>query len=106
MAEEIIISVSPHETRVAVVEQGLMQEIFLERSHTPGTVGNVYKGKVLRVLPGMQSAFVDIGHAKAAFLHVTDLIDTHEAMMEKRGRTLQCCPSTNSCTRARSCWFR
>jgi ribonuclease G len=85
MAEEIIISVSPHETRVAVVEQGLMQEIFLERSHTPGTVGNVYKGKVLRVLPGMQSAFVDIGHAKAAFLHVTDLIDTHEAMMEKRG---------------------
>ena len=65
MAEEIIISVSSHETRVAVVEQGLLQEIFIERFHTRGTVGNIYKGKVVRILPGMQSAFVDIGHERA-----------------------------------------
>lgn len=77
MAEEIIISVSPHETRVAVVEQGLLQEIFIERVHTRGTVGNIYKGKVVRVLPGMQSAFVDIGQPRAAFMHITDLIVNH-----------------------------
>ena len=86
MAEEIIINVSPHESRVAVVEQGLLQEIFIERTHSPGTVGNIYKGKVLRVLPGMQSAFVDIGQDRAAFMHVSDLVDSHEAMMEERGR--------------------
>lgn len=74
MAEEIVISVSTHETRVAVVEQGLLQEIFIERSHSPGTLGNIYKGKVVRVLPGMQSAFVDIGLKKAAFLHASDLV--------------------------------
>jgi|TARA_B110000196_G_C21143904_1_gene665428 ribonuclease G len=85
MAEEIIINVSPHESRVAVVEQGLLQEIFIERTHSPGTVGNIYKGKVLRVLPGMQSAFVDIGSDRAAFMHVSDLVDSHEVMVEDRG---------------------
>jgi ribonuclease G len=85
MAEEIIINVSQHESRVAVVEQGLLQEIFIERSHSPGTVGNIYKGKVLRILPGMQSAFVDIGHERSAFMHVSDLVDSHETMMEERG---------------------
>ncbi|MEO2174452.1 MAG: ribonuclease E/G, partial [bacterium] len=78
MAEEIIISVSPHETRVAVVEQGLLQEIFIERLHTRGTVGNIIKGKVVRILPGMQSAFVDIGQPRAAFMHITDLVNGHE----------------------------
>ncbi len=77
MAEEIIINVSTRESRVAVVEQGLLQEIFIERSHTRGTVGNIYKGKVVRILPGMQSAFVAIGQARAAFMHITDLIDSH-----------------------------
>ncbi|MCB1644111.1 MAG: Rne/Rng family ribonuclease [Pseudomonadales bacterium] len=76
MAEEIIISVSPLETRVAVVEMGLLQELYIERSHTRVTVGNIYKGRVERVLPGMQSAFVDIGHQRAAFLHITDIVDT------------------------------
>ena len=85
MAEEIIVSVSPHETRVAVIEQGLLQEIFIERVHAGHCVGNIYKGKVLRVLPGMQSVFVDIGQERAAFMHVSDLIDTHEAVMRERG---------------------
>ena len=80
MAEEIIINESHHESRVAVVEKGLLQEMFVERSHTPGTVGNIYKGKVIRILPGMQSAFVDIGQARAAFMHVADLIDSHVGM--------------------------
>lgn len=84
MAEEIIISVSPHETRVAVVEQGLLQEIFIERNHTRGTVGNIYRGKVARVLPGMQSAFVDIGQPRAAFMHITDLVDSHDAVPRNR----------------------
>lgn len=85
MSEEIIISVSPHETRVAVVAQGLLQEIFIERFHTRGTLGNIYKGKVVRILPGMQSAFIDIGQARSAFVHITDLVDSHEAVMEERG---------------------
>ncbi len=74
--EEILVNVARCETRVAVVEQGLLQQIFVERSHARGIVGNIYKGKVLRVLPGLQSAFVDFGHTKAGFIHVTDLIDT------------------------------
>ena len=75
MAEEIVINVSPHETRVAVVENGLLQEIFVERTHTRSTVGNIYKGKIVRILPGMQSAFVAIGQEKAAFMHITDVVE-------------------------------
>ncbi len=78
MAEEILINVSSNETRVGVVEKGLLQEVFIERTGTRSTVGNIYRGKIVRILPGMQSAFVDIGHAKAAFMHVTDLIDGHQ----------------------------
>ena len=85
MAEEIIISVSDLETRVAVVEQGLLQEVFIERFHTRGTVGNIYKAKVVRILPGMQSAFVEIGQARTAFMHITDLVDSHELVMRERG---------------------
>ncbi|MGK0337356.1 MAG: ribonuclease G, partial [Candidatus Azotimanducaceae bacterium] len=85
MAEEIIISVSDLETRVAVVEQGLLQEVFIERFHTRGTVGNIYKAKVVRILPGMQSAFVEIGQARTAFMHITDLVDSHELVMHERG---------------------
>jgi ribonuclease G len=77
MAEEIFINVSANETRVGVVEQGLLQEVFIERTETKSSVGNIYKGKVVRVLLGMQSAFVDIGQKKAAFMHVTDLINGH-----------------------------
>lgn len=85
MAEEIIISVSELETRVAVVEQSLLQEVFIERFHTRSTVGNIYKAKVARILPGMQSAFVDIGQARTAFMHITDLVDSHELVMSDRG---------------------
>jgi ribonuclease G len=73
--EEILINVAQCETRVAVIEQGMLQHIFVERSHARGIVSNIYKGKVLRILPGLQSAFVDFGHSKAGFIHVSDLID-------------------------------
>ncbi len=73
MLEDILINWSPQETRVAIVENGALQELHVERSLERGLVGNVYLGKVARVLPGMQSAFVDIGLERAAFLHVADV---------------------------------
>jgi ribonuclease G len=73
MQEDIFINWSPQETRVAVVENGALQELHVERSMERGLVGNVYLGKVARVLPGMQSAFIDIGLERAAFLHVADV---------------------------------
>ncbi|HVK98961.1 MAG TPA: ribonuclease G [Dongiaceae bacterium] len=73
MSEEILINVTPMETRVAVVENGVVQELFVERTAKRGLVGSIYKGKVVRVLPGMQAAFVDIGLERAAFLHARDI---------------------------------
>ncbi len=73
MQHEILINWSPQETRVALIEQGAVQEVIIERALERGLVGNVYLGKVTRVLPGMQSAFVDIGLERAGFLHVADL---------------------------------
>ncbi len=72
MSEEILINVTPAETRVAVVDNGVMQEIYIERSANRGIVGNIYKGVVVRVLPGMQAAFVDIGLQRASFIHAGD----------------------------------
>ena len=89
MAEEIVISVTPHESRVAVIAQGLLQEIFIERFHKRGTVGNIYQGKVVRILPGLQSAFVSIGQEKAAFMHITDLIDSHELVSDERSEKFE-----------------
>ena len=77
MQDEILINWSPQETRVAVVEQGAVQELHVERTLERGLVGNVYLGKVARVLPGMQSAFIDIGLERAAFLHVADVWQRH-----------------------------
>ena len=74
MSEEILINTTPMETRVAVVENGVLQEVYIERSRSRGIVGNIYRGKVVRVLPGMQAAFVDIGLERASFLHVADII--------------------------------
>ncbi len=71
--QDILVNWTPHETRVAVVENGSVQELHLERALERGLVGNIYQGKVARVLPGMQSAFIDIGLERAAFLHVADL---------------------------------
>lgn len=73
MSEEILINVTPQETRVAVVENGVLQEVLVERAKSKGLVGNVYKGKVVRILPGMQAAFVDIGLERTAFLHAADV---------------------------------
>ena len=73
MREEILINVTPQETRVATLENGMLQEIFVERVKNKGIVGNIYVGKVVRVLPGMQAAFVEIGLERTAFLHARDL---------------------------------
>ncbi len=73
MSEEILINVTPMETRVALIENGLLQEIFVERPHSKGHVGDVYLGKVIRVMPGMEAAFVDIGLERAAFIHSADI---------------------------------
>ena len=75
MSEEILINVTPQETRIAVVENGVLQEIYIERTRRRGLVGNIYKGRVSRVLPGMQAAFVDIGLERTAFLHASDIIN-------------------------------
>ncbi|MCW9050988.1 MAG: ribonuclease G [Motiliproteus sp.] len=73
MAEELLINFAPMETRVALIENGMLQEVYIERVDKKGIVGNIYKGKVARVLPGMQAAFVDIGLERAAFIHAADL---------------------------------
>lgn len=74
MSEEILMNVTPMESRVALVENGILQEVVVERERSRGIVGNIYRGKVVRVLPGMQAAFVDIGLDKASFIHVGDLV--------------------------------
>lgn len=73
MSSEILVNITPQETRVAVMEQGVVQELHIERTSNCGIVGNIYNGRVSRVLPGMQSAFIDIGLDRAAFLHVADI---------------------------------
>jgi ribonuclease G len=73
VTEEILVNVTPQETRVAVIEQGVTQEVHVERSSSRGLVGSITMGRVIRVLPGMQSAFIDIGGERAAFLHVADI---------------------------------
>ena len=72
--QDILINWAPQETRVAIVENGAVQELHVERTLERGLVGNIYTGKVARVLPGMQSAFIDIGLERAAFLHVADVL--------------------------------
>ncbi len=74
MSEEILINVTPRETRVGVVENGMLQEVHVERASRRGYVGNVYKGRVQRVMPGMQAVFVEIGLERAAFLHASDIV--------------------------------
>jgi ribonuclease G len=91
MQQDILVNWSPQETRVAVVEFGAVQELHVERTLERGLVGNVYLGKVARVLPGMQSAFIDIGLDKAAFLHVADVWQKHaegEASAARTGQPL------------------
>ncbi|MEM7020204.1 MAG: Rne/Rng family ribonuclease, partial [Pseudomonadota bacterium] len=74
MAEEVLINVTPRETRVALVEHGILQEILIERDSHRGLVTNIYKGRVHRVLPGMQAAFIEVGIERTAFLHAYDIV--------------------------------
>lgn len=76
MSMEILVNVTPRETRVALVENGVLQEVFIERAQRRGLVGNIYKGKVSRVLPGMQAAFIEVGLERTAFLHASDIAKT------------------------------
>ena len=78
MNKEMIISASDHETRVAILEDDQVVEVFIEREHQRGVVGNIYKGRVSKVLPGMQSSFVDIGLERDAFLYVSEVVNTVE----------------------------
>ena len=77
MSEEILVNVTPRETRVAVIEGGILQEVHIERSSKRGIVGNIYKGKVSRVLPGIQAAFINIGLERSGFLQISDISNTN-----------------------------
>src|SRR5947208_15757370 len=78
MNKEMIISSNDHDTRVAILEEDQVVEIFIERERHRGVVGNIYKGRVSKVLPGMQSSFVDIGLERDAFLYVSEVVNTVE----------------------------
>jgi len=73
MSTEILVNAMPCETRVAIVEHGLVQELYIELPRRLGIVGNIYRGRTVRVLPGMQAAFIDIGDERSAFLHADDI---------------------------------
>lgn len=91
MSSEILINITPQETRVAVVENGILQEVYIERGKRRGIVGNIYKGQVSRVLPGMQAAFINIGLERTGFLHRNDIIETSTEdgdALPSNGRTL------------------
>jgi ribonuclease G len=79
VSEQFLINFTPQETRVALLQQGAVQELHIERSNSRGLVGNIYLGRVVRVLPGMQSAFLDIGLERTAFLHVADIWEERTA---------------------------
>ena len=102
MSHEILINVTPQETRVAMLEQAVVQELHMERASARGLVGNIYLGRVARVLPGMQSAFIEIGLERAAFLHIADIWE-HRA---ERPRPRQQADRAHPRTRARRCWCR
>lgn len=79
MTSEVLVNVSPREVRAALVEEGVLQELFLERANKRGLISNIYKGRVSRVLPGMQAAFIDIGLERTAFLHASDIVTPSDA---------------------------
>ena len=84
MLKELVVNSAPHETRVALLENGTIVEVFIEREDETSIAGNIYKGKVQRVLPGMQAAFVDIGFDQAAFIYVDDVLDTESHRMYQK----------------------
>ncbi len=83
MTKEVLINVTPHQSRIAIVENGILEEIIIEPTKHQGLVGNIYKGRVSRLLPGMQAAFVDIGLERAAFLHFSDLPNYESKSLSK-----------------------
>jgi ribonuclease G len=87
VSEEILVNFTPMETRVALVEDGSTQDVHIERSGSRGIVGNIYAGKVVRVLPGMQAAFVDIGVERTSFIHVSDIVVVDDNGREDKSRT-------------------
>jgi len=89
VSEEILVNVTPMETRVAVVDNGATQDIHIERAANRGIVGNIYAGKVVRVLPGMQAAFVDIGTERTSFIHASDIISVGNNGRGDRNRHAQ-----------------
>ncbi len=95
MSAELLINVTPSETRIALVENGSLQEVHIERQAKKGLVGNIYLGKVSRVLPGMQAAFIDIGLEKAAFLHASDIYANH-TLTEQDGSSKPSVPDIQS----------
>jgi len=84
MLKELVVNSAPHETRVALLENGTIVEVFIEREDETSIAGNIYKGRVQRVLPGMQAAFVDIGFDQAAFIYVDDVLDTPSHKMYRK----------------------
>ncbi len=78
ISKEILVNITPQETRVAILENGMVHEIYIERRRSKGLVGNIYKGKVARVLPGMEAAFIELGLERAAFLHVSDVAQARQ----------------------------
>ncbi len=88
MSTEILFNASIHEARAAVVENGVLHEVYLERASRRGLISNIYKGRVSRVLPGMQAAFIEIGLERTAFLHASDIFDPrHEGTGIEAPRT-------------------
>ena len=94
--EDILINITPQETRVAVIADGAVQELHIERAATLGLVGNIYIGKVVRVLPGMQSAFIDIGLERSAFLHVADILEYRQQSQAQAAQRKQMAEATVS----------
>ncbi|WP_392566107.1 ribonuclease G [Utexia brackfieldae] len=89
MSIELLMNVTPSETRVAYIEDGILKEIHVDRESKRGIVGNIYKGKIIRILPGMQAAFVDIGLDKAAFLHASDIMPHTECVADAEQKQFQ-----------------
>src|SRR4030095_7117974 len=96
MNKEMIVSTNGHETMVAILEEDQVAEVFVERERHRGVVGNVYKGRVSKVLPGMQSSFIDLGLERDGFLYVADVIDTMEEFDKLEADEDEGGPSTGS----------
>ena len=87
--KELLINASPNETRLALIENGALQEIYIERPSLESKVSNIYRGKVNRVLPGIQSAFIDIGLQKSGFIHVSDVVSARANKNEGKNKEPQ-----------------